>query len=135
MGCRTARSFDTTVPGQIRPHLLQLIVRTSKRKSAIDKATLRMLCLSPGKQWQLRSELYAFTQTETLSQNIDDLEDERNQSKQSTSTISNDRLLEQIKQLAYSSTREEALVNNLNYPDLVELTQTNAKPKTRLKQL
>ena len=94
-----------------------------------------MLCHSPGKQLQLRSELYALTQTKTLSQNIDDLEDERNQSKQSTSTVSNDRLLEQIKQLAYSSTREEALVNNLNYPDLVELTQTNAKPKTRLKQL
>ena len=41
---------------------------------------------------------------------------------------------ETTKQLTYSNTREQAPVNNLNYPDLAKLTQANAKRKSRIKQ-
>ena len=39
-----------------------------------------------------------------------------------TLTNTNDRLLEQIKQLTFSNTREEPPFNNLNHPDPVKLT-------------
>ena len=55
--------------------------------------------------------------------------------KDSTSANNYDRLLEQIKQLTHSNTRQEPPVNNANYPDPVNITQENAKLKTRIKQL
>lgn len=67
-------SVDTTVLGKIRTHVLQLIIRINKSKPELVKQALRTQNHSPGKQWQLRSKLYALTQTGKLSQYIDHLE-------------------------------------------------------------
>ena len=67
-------SVDTTVLGKIRTHVLQLIIRINKSKPELVKQALRTQNHSPGKQWQLRSKLYALTQTGKSSQYIDHFE-------------------------------------------------------------
>ena len=53
--------------------------------------------------------------------------------KDSTSTNNYDRLLEQIKQLTQTNTRQELPVNDLYYSDSAKLSQGKTKLKTRIK--
>ena len=53
--------------------------------------------------------------------------------KDSTSTNNYDRLLEQIKQLTQTNTRQELPVNDLYYSDAAKLSQGKTKLKTRIK--